>query len=232
VRSRERDSRAEDDLADSTPAPRPPTRRVRKRILIPTILLALLVGLFAFLYYRGTAADTVERNPQSAGEGPVTQLYRNPAGQTAVRCAVVIDHPPEEVWRVITDYEHHPTFMPYVTGHVVSKDPDGRIHVSGTAHSRIWGDWRFESRVTHDEKPEKGEYTASWDESGADLAVNRGSWTIRPADGGKALLAFTLEVEAGRSPKFLIRNVLMDRLPAVLRAVRDEVNRRKQSPHA
>src|SRR5947209_2458559 len=101
---------------DTAPAPPPPPRRrIRKRILIPAILLGLALIVFLWAYIRGTWADTEVRNPRTADEGPITQLYRAPApdGGIHVRCAIIVEARPRDVWAGVTDYVHHPEFLPY-----------------------------------------------------------------------------------------------------------------------
>src|SRR5947208_1027943 len=55
-------------------AAQPTRRRVRKRIWIPSALLGVLLLSLGWLWWRGTSAETVERNPASAADGAVTQL--------------------------------------------------------------------------------------------------------------------------------------------------------------
>jgi carbon monoxide dehydrogenase subunit G len=208
----------------ATPAP----RRVKKRLVIPVILLALVVLLLVVLSIRGTWADDVEKAPASADEGTLTQLYRGPDGGIYVRCALVVEAPPREVWAVVTDYNHQAEFLPYVSQMSGEPEADGRYHIRGVAHSRLWGDWPFESQVTLEEHPDRGEYRAFWGEEGTgELAINRGSWVLRPAGEGRTLLSYALQIEVARYPAFLVRNIIMDRLHLVVSAVRDEVQRRR-----
>ncbi len=207
----------------STAAP----RRVKKRIVIPAVLVVLLLAVFAWLFVRGTWADAAERDPATATDDVVTQLYRDAAGQTSVRCAVAIDAPAEAVWAVITDYDHQAEFLPYVASLSGTREGAGKVHVAGVAHSRLWGDWPFDSHVTEHAEPDQGRYTITWDEKGeGELAVNRGGWAVRARRPHETLLIYTLDVQTAHYPNFLVRNLILDRLPAVVRAVRDEVRRR------
>jgi hypothetical protein len=213
-------------MATQPPAP-PPARRVRKRLVIPALLLALIAIFFAWLYWRGTHIETEMRNPRSAPDGAVTQLLAKDGG-TFVRCAIVVDADPSGVWKVVTDYDRQADFLPYVSQISSARLDEGRIRVSGVAHSRVWGDWPFESVVTEKEDPARGEYTVSWAEEGhGELVLNRGGWAITRLGEHQTLLAYLLEVEVRRGPPFLVRNIIMNRLPSVLRAVREEVRRRQ-----
>lgn len=207
-------------------AAQPQMRRVRKRIWIPSVLLGLLVLAGAWLWWRGTSADTVEHNPASAADGAVTQLLSQD-GRTFIRCAIVVPAPPRAVWNVVTDYDSHPKFIRYVGKLSSQKMDDGRVHLSGVAHSRLWGDFPFESDVTHAEKPAQGEYAATWHEEGkAGFLVDRGGWTVKGLPADQSLLIFTLQMEIQGYPNFLVRNILMDRVGTIVESVRDEVARR------
>ncbi len=210
----------------SPPAPTPP-QRVRKRVLIPSILLGLVVIVFLVLYGRGTWVEPGEVNPATPAVGAVTQLYRDGGGNIFVRSAILVKAPPRAVWPVVIDYASQANFLPYVSQLSSEELDEHRYRIRGVAHSRIWGDWPFESEVRHDEKPDAAEYIASWaEEDRGELAVNRGRWTVRAAGKGQSLLAFALQVEVRHAPNFLVRNILMDRLPSVVRAVGAEVERR------
>ena len=100
-------------MASDAPA-QPQKRRVRKRIWIPAILLGVLALALAWLVWRGTSAETTERNPASAADGPVTQLLSQD-GRTFVRTAIVVPAPPAAVWKVVADYDSHPNFIRYIS---------------------------------------------------------------------------------------------------------------------
>jgi uncharacterized protein YndB with AHSA1/START domain len=210
----------------STVTPVPGRRRVKKRLLIPVLVLGLLLVLLAWLYLRGTWADTTARDPQSAAAGPITQLYRTPEGDVVVRSAIRFDAPPAKVWEVIQDYPSHPQFLPYVSAMEARPEAGGRVYVTGTVHSRLWGDWPFAAYVDH-KKISDGEFVATWDEPGEGLAVNRGSWMVRAVERDKTLVVYTLQAETARYPNFFVRNLLLNRLGALLSGLRDEVNRRQ-----
>jgi ribosome-associated toxin RatA of RatAB toxin-antitoxin module len=212
----------------TTATPVPGKRRVRKRILIPALLVGFFLLVLVVLVVRGSWADEQERNPATVAQGTITQLYRTPEGKTPVRCAIVVPASASFAWQVVTDYENHARFMPYVSQLSSRELKDGRTHIEGVAHSRIWGDWPFQSTVSHEEKGQT--YRAWWEESDHFLAVNRGSWQVSSTKDGESLVVFSLEIEVAGYPNFLIRNILMDRLHTVLQALREEVQRRKANP--
>jgi uncharacterized membrane protein len=211
---------------DAATQPQPQKRRVRKRILIPSVLLLAIVVVFAWLYWRGSQAETTERNPASVADQSVTQLLTQD-GRTFVRTALIVDAPPAAVWRVVSDYENHPKFMPYISQLSSQKLPDGRLRLTGVATTHLAVDWPFEIDVSHHEKPAQGEYSSGWHEQNkSDFTVNRGGWTLKPHGTNQTLLVFTTQAEMPSYPNFLIRNLLMNRVGALLTAVRDEVKKR------
>jgi hypothetical protein len=222
-------------MANPAPPPvpeTPPPRRIRKRLYLPVILILLMIVVGVGFYVRGVWADTTERNPATADVGTITQLFRQPDGTVVVRCAIVIDAPPSATWGVVSGYDKHNEFMPYISKVEATKKDGGVVIVEGTAHSRIWGDWPFRSETTHRETPAAGEYSASWSEENKDVfKINRGSWKIVPNGSNKnqTLLVFTLQIELKDYPDAIVRNVIMDRLHTILKAVRDETLRRKKA---
>jgi uncharacterized membrane protein len=210
----------------STSTPAPGRRRAKKRTLIPVIVLGCVLVFLLWAYVRGTWADTVERNPQTPAEGPVTQLYRSPRGDVQVRCAIVIEAPAAQVWAVVRDYANHPRFLPYVSAIEVQPMDGDRVYLTGTAHSRLWGDWPFAVHVDHKAVSDK-EYIASWDEPSGAMSVNKGSWTLTATRPNQTLAVYAVQVETAGYPPFFVRNVLLDRLSKVLSGLRDETNRRQ-----
>ncbi len=205
------------------PAPQPapaatPPRRLRKRVLIPLIVVGIFGLLLLGAYVRGTWADTTPKDPTSSADGVVCHLYRTPDGHTPVRCAVLLDHPIDRVWKVVTDYDHYGEIFPTlatVPVKVLRVDVGG-YHLSGVAHS-VLGDWPFNIHINHKVTPEQR--VASWNDTAGDVRLNRGSWTLTPKGPGKTLLVYSLEVEIKGYPNFLVRNVLLSRQPGVMGAV-------------
>lgn len=227
------EKREGENVASSETRPEP-LRRVKKRILIPAIVLAMMLGLCGWLYVRGTWADAAERNPAGADAGAVTQLLREPDGNVSIRCAMVVDAAPKDVWAVVIDYWRHHEFLPYVSDVKGTKQPDGRFLVEGVAHSRLWGDWPFQSIVTHTEAPDADRFSTSWNERDQEVfsvgfSISRGGWTLTPYDKAhkQTLLVFMLQIELKDYPNFIVRNVLMDRLHSVVKAMRDEALKRR-----
>jgi uncharacterized membrane protein len=209
---------------DTPPAspPTPPRKRLGKRTRVLLVILAVFALLLVGAYIRGTWADTTPRDPASPADGVVCHLYRTPDGHTPVRCAVLLDHPIDKVWKVITDYDRYGEIFPTLRSAPVKVTRGGaeRVHLSGLASS-VFGDWPFDIHITHEESPQNR--IASWHDRGADVLVNRGSWKLTPKGEGRTLLVYSLEVEIKGYPNFLVRNILLGRQPGVVQAVIDRL---------
>jgi|GEM_PF-1826301 uncharacterized membrane protein len=207
----------------SEPAGEPP-RRLRKRIVIPTCLLVILVGLMIWGVIRGNWADPVVKNPATSSDGIVTQLYQEPDGTKLVRCAVVLEYPIDDVWSVVTDYLHFSEIFSHVCHTEIHRDADGLYHLKGTATAGLIGEWPFEVAIRHTENAK--ERTSLWDNPSEQLRQNSGSWTLTSLDTERTLVVYSLSVQAYPYPDFLVRNAFLSKLPGIVDAVAREVGKR------
>jgi ribosome-associated toxin RatA of RatAB toxin-antitoxin module len=213
----------------SIPTNAPSQQRKKRYLLIAARLLGLVAGLSLWLYVRGTWADPVTHNPATPAEGTVTQLYRTPQGDSQIGCAILVDAPATKVWTVIRAYASHPRLLPYVNELEVQPQESDRVFLTGVAHSRVWGDWPFAMQVNQRTEAD-GVHSASWDEPGWALAVNRRGWTVTAAGPRQALVVLSLQWETRGYPSFFLRNLLLDRLPKMPHSLRDEMCRREEMP--
>ena len=202
----------------STAPPEPP-RPVARWKLVLGLLVLVSVGLVGWLYIRGTWADATPRNPSSAAEGPVAQLYR-PAGENVrVRGAILLDHPIDRVWKEVSDVARlGAPFMREV--HV--EDRGATTRVTGEARGVIIRWWPYEMNITTTDTPEKKELT--WDGPAAEVVlVNRGSYVLTPDGPSRTLLVISEEAEIRQYPDFLVRATLLGRLKTVLRTIQERL---------
>ena len=202
---------------------RAPRGRLKKRLVVPAAILVLALVVIGAIWIRGTAADTIERNPASSAEGVLTQLFHEANGRKVVRCAALLDHPLRRVWSAVTDYAKFETIFPTVRGVRSGVEADGRHRLVCEVTS-VLGTWPVDVRIRHQEEPAK--HVASWDEPTGDVVVNRGSWTLLPAPGDRTLLVYTLDVEARGFPPFLVRAVLLSRQKTIVEALRSHLDAR------
>ena len=208
------------DVPDSPTLPTP--RRIRKRIVIPTVFIGVVVALLLWGIIRGNSTDSQPRNPSSAANGVVTQLVRTSEGRKQIRAALIVSAPPERVWKVLTNYDGFSDVFPNIGASKGVRDPDGRWHVTGEIRS-IVGRWPMDVHVRHEESAAR--FVASWDEPHGAWKVNRGSWVVTQHRGGETLLEYNLELKISPFPDFVVRAVLLDQLKPVMRAVASRVAR-------
>src|SRR5437870_6747349 len=117
------------DIPDSPT--QPPPKRIKKRIVIPTVFIGVVTALLVWATVRGNWTDPQPRNPSSAADGVVTQLLRTPEGRKEIHAAVIVSAAPERVWKVVTDYDHFSDIFPNIGTSKGVRDPDGRWHLMG-----------------------------------------------------------------------------------------------------
>lgn len=211
----------------ATPAPATRVRPRRRWLLFPIVLLTLFLLAIGWAYHRGTSAEETARNPASANE-PVSQLYRTADGHTTVRAAMLLDHPREKVWEVVTDFANYDRFLPYLKGVTVSPGEGGDL-VAGEAKSAFGGYWDF--RLTAKRDRSGGAWTVRWDERGdGQVRVNRGGWTLEEPEPGRTLLALDLEAEVQGTQTWVLRNFFLYRLRQVMQAVKARLEEKGSEP--
>jgi Polyketide cyclase / dehydrase and lipid transport len=197
---------------------------VAPRRLVVSALLLGIVGL-GWLILRGSWPDDVERLPTTAADGPITQLYRAPDGRVQVRGAIVLSAPPALAWETATDYANHETFLPFESRVEVELTTNA-VCVSGLVDAGNGEKAPFSCWVhLHGQG---GERTATWAEANESNGVNRGEWRVKSVEGG-TLVVLTMQIEFEGKPAFLVRNILMNRMPQILQALRAEVDRRHEA---
>jgi uncharacterized protein YndB with AHSA1/START domain len=202
-------------VSDTTP------RRIKKRVVVPALILLLLFGTGARVVIKGSWADDAAHDPTSSADGIVRQLVLE-NGRKVPRIAVVIDRPVEEVWAAITSYDHFSEIFPDMAGAKGEREADGRWHFTGTATTLV-GSWPIDVKITH--AHEGATYRASWDDASRPFAVNRGSWTVSPVGTGSTLVVYSLDAEIPGYPAFAIRYAILHRSKTALRDLRAWIER-------
>jgi uncharacterized membrane protein len=179
-------------------------------------MLSGLLLLGAGAYVRGTYTRE-PRDPEIAGEGPTCAVCAAPGGGKEVRCAIRLAHPMDEVWKVVTDYDHFGDICPYLDAEAIRHDPAGTSRIEARAQSGLPGTIPFAVEMHYEQGLHQ--YTASWDQPDGNVLVNRGAWTLRPVGPSETLLILTLEVQMKNIPTFILRNISLHRLPRVVLAV-------------
>ena len=231
-------STAEPEAA-APPAPPTTPPRVRKRVLIPGLVLVALGGLLIRDAWR--AMPSSAEDPSSPDQGVHCAVRRLRDGTWPVRCVLILNQPRDKVWAVLTDYEHYPQIFPYVRTVQGKRESATRYHLDAVASSPIYSTWPFSVTIEQagPESPTGGDvarpWALRWDEPSGKLTAERGSWILSAlgADGRtvtgaaatpKTLLAYNLDLKIAHVPRFLTTNVLLDHLPKVLLAVKQRLD--------
>jgi hypothetical protein len=208
------------DIADSPT--QPPPRRIRKRIVIPTVLIGVVTALLLWGIIRGNWTDVQLRNPSSAADGIVTQLLRTDGGRKQMRAAIIVTGSAERVWKVVTDYDHFSEVFPNIITSKGVRDLDGRWHLTGEVRPMV-GRWPMDVHVQHEQST--AGFVASWDEPHGAWKINHGSWVVTQHGPSETLLEYNLELKVSPFPDFVVRAVLLGQLKPIMRAVANRVER-------
>ena len=185
-------------------------------------ILALFVALLVGVVVRGTWTTTEIHNPTSPDDGFVTQLVDLGDGHTHVRCAVVVDHPADDLFAVVTDYGRFPEIFTWAGRRMTVDDvtetgPD-TVRFTGAAHL-LSLTVPIDVEIEHRRTPEF--LSARWDETSDLQHVNRGGWRVEPLSETRSLLVYSLEVQEHPYPQFLVNNVIHTQAEVVLAKLLD-----------
>ncbi len=140
--------------------------------------------------------------------------------------AGLIRHAPQHVWKVLTDFETWPKFMPHITRTQVTRKDGSRTWVRQNYRVVFFG---MEHTTVYNLDPRLGELSWSLDLTQKhDITSSKGRWQLIPANNGQeTLIRYAAEMDAGRSVPDSIEGMLKKRSLAKLIAnLRREVNRR------
>lgn len=194
--------------------------------LVPS--LWILLGLTAPVWggQPVAAADTPAWKHHAVGEVVVTEeSVKGPDGVSRLRgkAEILIEAPPEEIWKAITDHDHFTEFMPGVEGCKIEKDTG----TSRLVHYKVavaWKEIEYFLRLNYDRETFYVNYHL--DKSlPHDIADAQGTWKLEPVDGGeKTWVTYSVFIDSGRFVPGFVERVLSKRqLPGVLENVRKRV---------
>jgi ribosome-associated toxin RatA of RatAB toxin-antitoxin module len=154
------------------------------------------------------------------------RVERGSSLQGSAAAAVLLPHPPEQVWEVLTDFESWPRFMPHLTSTQITRregrhewvEQRFRILLSPMRHTTVYELDALNGRL-------------SWEldlEQAHDIASSRGMWQLAPADEGRStLLRYASSVDSGREVPGFIERMLVERsLDDLFASLRSELGRR------
>ena len=138
----------------------------------------------------------------------------------------LIRHAPQQVWKVLTDFEAWPKFMPHITRTRVTRKDGSRTWVRQNYRVIFLG---MEHTTVYNLDPRLGELSWSLDLTQKhDITSSQGRWQLVPAnEGHETLIRYAAEMDAGRRVPTSVEGMLKKRSIAKLIAnLRREVNRR------
>lgn len=228
------------------PAPAPARPRLRKRVLIPGLVAIAAASLLCRDVVRAMPSSADDPTQPSQGVHCAVRKLRD--GSTPVRCVLILDHPRERVWSVITDYERYPQIFPFVRAVKGRREGPTRYHLDAVASSPLYSTWPFRVTIEHvggpdhpDAKDRARPWSTRWDDPSGKLTTERGSWILAAlgpdsrtvtgsAPAPRTLLAYTLDLKIAHVPALVTDNILMDNLPKVLLAVKQRLDAGAKGP--
>ena len=189
-----------------------------RRYMPFTVMTGLVVALFPLLASAQSAwlEDPAIQQKLAAGE---IVVHMGPDGQH-VFAAVTIRAPAEAVWKVITDCEEAPQFMPGMkTCRRLEAATDGSWENIEREYKYSWLMPAAHDIVrTEYHKPQRIEFQRV----SGDFRDQRGAWLLTAsADGSATVLEYQFYVDLGFwLPHSLIQRSLRNDLPAAMKAVR------------
>ncbi len=138
----------------------------------------------------------------------------------------LIRHAPGQVWKVLTDFETWPKFMPHITRTRVTRRDGSRTWVRQNYRVVFFG---MEHTTVYTLDPRFGELSWSLDLTQKhDIKSSAGRWQLIPANRGhETLIRYVAEMNAGRKVPPSVEGMLRKRsLSRLIASLRREVNRR------
>jgi uncharacterized protein YndB with AHSA1/START domain len=202
------------------------------RLIVPTAaVVALLGAVFPALAAAGNGW-LEEPSTRARMVGGEIVVHAEPDGQH-VAAAVIIHAPPEAVWKVITDCEDAPQFMPGMKScRRLEAATDGSWEnierefkyswVMPAAHDIVRTEYHRPVRI-------------DFQRLSGTFKDEQGSWLLEPAnDGTGTLLEYRFFIDLGFwVPHSIVQHSLRNELPAAMKAVRERAEGTKDAtrPH-
>lgn len=190
-----------------------------------TVMLLVIGSGFAAHLDKTVAADVQLNDAQwtkiQNGEILVHLAQSDQQPRGSVEAVVWIDAPAETIWRIMTDCEAAPTFVPGLTACRVLASGDNWEVIR---HNVKWM-WLF-PRVAYEFRADyQVNRQITFKRIRGDLREMKGMWRLTPMeDGTHTVVRYSVYLDPGFFvPGWIVRRSLKKNLPAVLGALRDRV---------
>jgi len=164
--------------------------------------------------------DQTVQQELAAGQVAVRVAFKDGESRVRVNAAVRVHATPEIIWRVLTDCDHAPNFVPGVKRcRRVQSAPDGSWDIVEQEAKYSWLMPAIRCVIRSEYKrPQRIDFKRI----GGDLKEEEGHWVLEDPAGPEAtLVEYELQVDPGFwIPRVLARHSLRTELPAALQAVR------------
>jgi ribosome-associated toxin RatA of RatAB toxin-antitoxin module len=168
----------------------------------------------------GWVDDPTVQQELASGQVAVRIAFQDDGSRMRVHAAVKVHATPEAIWRVLTDCEHAPNFVPGVKRcHRVQTAPDGSWDIVEQEAKYSWLMPPITCVIRAEYKrPQRIDFKLI----SGDLKAQEGHWTLDDPAGPEAtVVEYELQVDPGFwIPRVLLRHSLRTELPAALKAVR------------
>lgn len=166
----------------------------------------------------------------AAGEVVVRSSIDTHDPRGRVLAAVRVNAGPETIWKVMTDCEHAPSFVPGLKHcRVVQSSPDGawQIIEHEVKYSLVLPTIHYVFRADY-QRPRRIDFRRV----SGDIKDQEGAWQLAPtSDGSATIVQYEVYLDPGFwVPQVLVRHALRNDLPAVLRALRIQVESLQAEP--
>lgn len=129
-------------------------------------------------------------------------------GRVGGSASLDLDHPIDEVWAVVSDFDHLAEWQGTIGEiEVLERDGQGRGTLVTTAIDAKVKVLRSTARVTYAEPT-----SVVWRQERGDLAGLAGSWTLEDLGDGRTRATYELRIDPGFALGMLIRGEVEDKL--------------------
>lgn len=122
-----------------------------------------------------------------------------------VTAGVLINAPPEEVWKTITDYNHYQEFVPDCEKVEVTPGDAEDVYFTKITIAFKFSIIKYRVRYTLRQVHQKDKLRIDWTLMEGDLADAIGAWELIPLEGGKVTATFYSAYSDLRSLGYLVR---------------------------
>ncbi len=171
-----------------------------KRLFLAVMCAALLLGAAAAAFAQGADSGAVLDDPgvnkdtlaKLMTNGELLLVRENSAGKLQmITSGIVIDRPPETVYKTITDYAHYPQFMPSTEEvEVVATNGDVKDIRFVIKFKFLIFSWSVEYVLRQTYKPNQEITWNLLSSKGNKIRKSVGSWRLYPIEGGAKTAAF------------------------------------------